>query len=334
MCTYNRAALCSLGLIVLACGDPATQPSATPESVQSSQLLSTAVTGTWRLMPPLVPARASMAAAVSDKSIVVVGGWIFGGILRRVDAYNVETRTWTQLRSLPEPRVGHGATTINGKIYVAGGSTTLENGNSVPHNSLFVYDPGTNTWTRKADMLRPVYRSLQAAVRGRLYVYADGSFFAYSPRIDKWVKLPPPPSRHDLGVMAAVDGKLYLTAGLTQATGYALNHELDVYDPATKSWTIKRPIKLNDGLMVATTLHGKLWVTSGPTDVVTPPDGQVIYRGVQVYDPVSDQWNDGPLMLRASRDGAAAVAGGKLFVIGGTDLGYVTSVVQALSTSY
>jgi N-acetylneuraminic acid mutarotase len=330
MHTYTPAALCGLGLIVLACGEPVTQPSAVSESTQSSQ---TAVTGTWRLTRRLVPARAGIAAAVSDKSIVVVGGWIFGGMLKRVDAYNVETRTWTELRSLPQPRFGHGATTINGKIYVAGGSTRLENGNSVPHNSLFVYNPGANTWTRKADMPQPVYRSLQAAVLGRLYVYAgeEGTFFAYSPRTDKWVTLRPPPSRHNLGVMAAVDGKLYLTGGLRQGTANVSNTELDVYDPATKSWTIKQPIRLNDSYMVATTLHRKLWVASSPGDVV---DGYVIYRSVQVYDPVSDQWNDGPPMLSDSRDGAAVVAGGRLYVIGGTNRGYVTSVVQALSTSY
>jgi N-acetylneuraminic acid mutarotase len=283
-----------------------------------------------------------MAASVTDKSIVVIGGWLFDKNLSRVDAYDVETRTWHQLRPLPAPRVMAGATTINGKIYVAGGESRIEDradphyGDPVLHKSLFVYDPGTNTWTRKADMPRPGW-ALQAAVLGRLYVYVDGSFFAYSPRIDRWVTLQPPPSRHDVGVMAEVMGKVYLTSGMTQATVNADNGELDVYDPATRAWTVKSPMRLPSPFMTATSLHNKLWVTSGPSEFVSTPDfeGYVSNRGVEIYDPVSDQWHEGPLMLKHSRQGASVYVGGRLYVLGGTDMdGRVTSVVQALSTPY
>jgi hypothetical protein len=293
-------------------------------------------------MPYLVPARGGMAASVTDKSIVVIGGWVFGKILRRVDAYDLETRTWRRLRPLPEPRVMAGATTIHGKIYVAGGESQIDDpadprfGDRVFHKSLFVYDPGTDTWSRKADMPRPGW-ALQAAVLGRLYVYVNGSFFAYSPRIDRWVTLRPPPSRHDLGVMAEVGGKVCLTSGITEATANADNGELDVYDPATGAWTVKSPMRLPSTFMTATRMHGKLWVTSGPSDFVARPDfhGYTKNRGVQVYDPLSDQWTDGPPMLKSSRQGASVYAGGRLYVLGGTDTdGYVTGVVQALSTSY
>jgi N-acetylneuraminic acid mutarotase len=343
MWTYkHRIALCCLGVTVLACGEPATQPTESSESVPATPLLSTAVTGTWRLMPSLVPARAGIAASVTDKSIVVVGGYVFGKILSRVDAYNVETRTWRRLRPLPEPRRLTGATTINGKIYVAGGMSVIDDpadphyAEAVVHKSLFVYDPETNTWTRKADMPRPGV-ALQAAVLGRLYAYVDGSFLAYSPRIDRWVRLQPPPSRHDFGVMAAAGGKVYLTSGLTQATVNPYNKELDVYDPATRAWTVKSPMRLAAAFMTATPIHGKLWLTSGPSEFVTTPDGQLYLsnRDVQVYDPVSDQWKDGPLMLKDSKEGASVYVGGRLYVLGGTDMdGHVTSVVQALSASY
>lgn len=343
MWTYaHRVALSCLGLTVLACGEPVTQPNESSESVQPTPALSTTVPGTWRLMPSLVPARGGMAASVTGRSIVVIGGWLFGKNLRRVDAYNVETRTWRQLRPLPEPRVMAGATTINGKIYVAGGESRIEDpadphyGDPVVHKSLFVYDPGTNTWTRKADMPQPGW-ALQAAVLGRLYVYVDGSFFAYSPPTDRWVRLQPPPSRHDIGVMAEVGGKVYLTSGMTQATVNADNGELDVYDPATRAWTVKSSMRLPSAFMTATSIHGKLWLTSSPSELVTTPDAQYYLsnRGVQVYDPVSDRWNDGPLMLKDSRQGASVYVGGRLYVLGGMDMeGHVTSVVQALSTSW
>jgi hypothetical protein len=63
MLTYKRiSAVCSLGLVVAACGEPSTQPDTTTTSLQATPLLSTPVTGTWRKMPSIVPARAEMAA--------------------------------------------------------------------------------------------------------------------------------------------------------------------------------------------------------------------------------------------------------------------------------
>lgn len=338
-CTRRTALIC-LGVTVLGCGDPVTQPNESSEPLQSTPALSTTITGTWRLMPYLVPARAGLAASVTDKSIVVVGGWVIGKVLSRVDAYNVETRTWRRLRSLPEPRWVTGATTINGKIYVAGGVSAVEDpsdpryGQTLVHKSLFVYDPATDTWTRKADMPRAGL-TLQAAVLGRLYAYVDGAFLAYSPRIDQWVRLQPPPTRHDDGVMAAAGGKVYLTSGLTQATVNPHNKELDVYDPATGTWTVKSPMRLAAAFMTATPIHGKLWLTSGPSEFVTTPEGQhyLSNRGVQVYDPDTDRWMDGPLMLKDSGYGTSVYVGGRLYVLGGVDIeGRVIGVVQALSS--
>ena len=58
MLTYtHRAALCSLGLTVLACGDPATQPDTSRASVASSPLPSTEAAGAFleRAMPLIIP---------------------------------------------------------------------------------------------------------------------------------------------------------------------------------------------------------------------------------------------------------------------------------------
>jgi N-acetylneuraminic acid mutarotase len=330
------AALCSLGFSIAACGDQPTQPIIGRQLAESPSIVSDTVPGRWTLMPSIVPARANMAAAVSDKSIVVVGGAVTGRILNRVDAYNVETQRWTQLAPLPERRVFHGATTIHGKIYVAGGSSLVTDpaspryGDPIPHKTLFVYDAVTNTWSRKADLPHPVFQAMQAGLLGRLYVYAadgpDNYFLAYSPDLDKWSSLPLPPSEHSVGIIAALQGKLYLANGLTKQG--SLNSELDVYDPSTRKWSVKRPMLRADGGAVAATFHGKLWVASNE-------EAYLSARDLEVYDPLTDEWKQGPLMLRNSRWGASAWAGGKFFVIGGYgDEGALTGVVQAFSTPY
>lgn len=325
MWTYARfAALCSLGLPLVSCGDPSTQPNASPELEQSTWFLSTEVPGTWRKMPSIVPARGEMGAAVSDKSIVVVGGHGNDNLaMSRVDAYNVETRTWTPLKALPRPRYGNGATTINGRIYVAGGRSTDNPVVPAPQKTLFVYDPVTDTWTRKADVPQPVYVSMQAGLLGKLYVYrgeAGDHFWSYSPRTDRWGSLPLPPTRHISGVLTALGGKLYLISGYPQSFWDPPNAEVDVYDPATKSWSIKQPMLHAGPGMVAVTFHGKLWVAGGGI--------------VQVYDPATDVWKYGPSMLNSSAWGSGAYAGGRFFVIGGFDDSRATSMVQAFSTAY
>ena len=70
---------------------------------------------------------------------------------------------------------------------------------------------------------------------------------------------------------------------------------------------------------------------------MTTPEGQryLSNRDVQVYDPETDQWTDGPLMLKDSGYGTSVYVGGRLYVLGGVDMeGRVIGVVQALSSSW
>jgi N-acetylneuraminic acid mutarotase len=340
------AALGSFALALAACGGDPAGPSTMPETSRASSLGS--VGGIWRQQPSLLPARRWAAATVSGKSILVIGGEVNGevGSSSRVDAYNVETRKWTRLAPLPEGRMWHDATTIGGKVYVAGGENeSIIDGvpTGTPTHTLFVYDPGTNSWSRKADLpVKGTQIVHQAAVSGVLYVYTDNDhFWKYSPWLDKWTALPLPPSPHGDGMMKAIGGKLYLTGGIRfTGTRWEYNPELDVYEPATRTWTVKSPLpaaysSLDHGA-VAASFRGKLWVAGGAAD----PSGPLYNapaRETYAYDPLTDTWVSGPPMLRATMNAAGAWAGGKFYVFGGndsSDLTQVTGFVQALSTSY
>jgi hypothetical protein len=335
------AVLCSFAIALAACGNDSTAPSTMPGTSQANSLATFG--GVWRQQPSMVRGRRWAAASVSGKSILVIGGEVNGeyGSSRRVDAYNVETRTWTRLAPLPEGRIWHDATTINGKVYVAGGENeAIIDGipTGTPTAKLFVYDPATNTWSRKADLPTRVQIVSQARVSGALYVYTDNDhFWKYNQWLDKWISLPLPPSAHYGGFMRAVGDKIYLTGGrkITDA-GWEYNPELDVYDPATWTWTVKSPLPaayndLDDGAFAAS-FRGKLWVGGGALE-----DNGVPASSLYVYDPLTDTWAAGPTMLRPTKNAAAAYTGGKLFVFGGNnsiDLRQASSFVEALSTSY
>jgi len=333
------AALCSFGIALAACGDEPAAPSGTPERAlaEASSLLTT-VSGTWRQQPSIAPARRWPAATVSDKAVVVIGGMINDVTTRRVDAYNVETKTWSRLAPLPESRMWHNATTINGKIYVAGGENeAVIDGvpTGTPTKTLFVYDPATDTWSRKADLPTRVQIVRQAGLLGKLYVYEhNDNFWRYNPKLDRWTSLPLPPSQHLDGVMSAVGDKIYLTGGSKYVDRYPYweyNTELDVYDPATRTWSVKSPLPAAYNSSVAASFHGKLWVAGGESNNYQP------VSDLYGYDPLTDTWAAGPSMLRTTMNAAAAWAGGKFFVIGGmnsSNLLQASSFVEALTTSY
>lgn len=337
-CVTAISVLC---ITLVACGDPSaaapTEPGTTASTLSTGAAASSALTfnGTWRTHPSLLPARWRSAADRLGKSIIVVGGLSGDGALRRVDTYNVETRTWTALKSLPVPLYDAiGATAIHGKLYVAGGKSATED----CLKTLFVYDPVTNSWTRKADMPLKGCHGVQANILGQLYVYTlyTGSpqeprlFASYNPLTNKWVRRPIPEGVYQsYPVGGTINDRFYLTGGINTAGQF--NRGLEVYDPATRMWTRKSPMPTGRDNAFAEVFHGKLFVAGG----TLARNGLAVATDVlEAYDPLTDTWATGPSMLAPRRHGASAWAGGKFFAIDGVTSGPISSRVEALSTTY
>jgi N-acetylneuraminic acid mutarotase len=330
--------ICGLCTTLAACGDPSAPGTLALGGPSADATVSALTfTGTWRTMPSLLPARWRHAADVLGNSIVVVGGLSGSELeaLSRVDAYNVETRTWTALKSLPIPLYDvNGATPIHGKLYVTGGRSGP---NDSPRKTLYVYDPATNSWSRKADMPLRGSVGVQANVLGQLYVYTfpqsppDIKLFAsYNPKTDKWVRRPLPKGLHfAYPVAGAINGKFYLTSG--EAYSGLSDRELEVYDPVTRTWTTKSPMPTARAVASAAVVHGKLFVAGG---VVNQNGLAVSTDVVEGYDPLTDTWATGPSLPTPRGHAASAWAGGKFFVIDGIRGGPLTSQVEALSTTY
>jgi N-acetylneuraminic acid mutarotase len=237
---------------------------------------------------------------------------------------------------LPEPRTRlQGATTIKGKLYVAGGAS-FNNGDSVK-TTLFVYDPTTDTWSRRADTPFWPCGGVQANISGKLYVYNScdyGDFFVYDPRTDKWRALPKmqwtdAPFGSPVG--DAINGKFYLTGG---TDGYNRSNLLHVYDPATGTWTRKRSMPTGREGAYAAEFHGKLFVAGG---LVRSSTGTLsVTNKVEAYDPVTDTWAEGPPLPTPRAFGGSAWAGGRFYTVGGIvdGLNDASSKVEAMSTSY
>ena len=306
---------------VAACGDTSTEPTQPAEPTPGGA--ESAVAGNrWITRANLPTSRHSLAVATvtnaAGRSIV----YAIGGAtttypvtpVRKVTAYNVATNTWTDRRPLPVPLAwSNGAGVINGKIYVSGGFTV--GGDASPIRALYVYDPGTNSWTRKRDLPAigsPSHRwtvggyGVTGVIKHKLYVvtecvsttYTEEGFcegdltgprlFRYDPVTDRWVTLAPPfPAatgydNHVSGLAGGIlGGQFYLMGGDLNGG------RLSVYDPATNRWTPRTPLELTRYGVATAVLGNKLYGMGGSRW----RNGEWELLDITiVYDPVTDLW--------------------------------------------
>ncbi len=163
-------------------------------------------------------------AAINDK-IFVIGG-IRGPLsnldwegLNKIEVYDTENDTWTQLADMPTKRWGCSATAANGKIYVFGGTSL-----GGPYASIEIYDPQTNSWTTSYNyMPTPRYCLTSCILDSIIYVIGgwyssgDGPIYdkveVYNPISDEWRTDSPLPSKLAVLACTVIDGKIYVYGG-------------------------------------------------------------------------------------------------------------------------
>ena len=105
----------------------------------------------WTALAPIpVPHAQSRGTAVGT-NIYVPGGFnsvSFGGPLDTMQIYNTTTNTWSSGMTLPAARSGVATATFNGLVYVIAGYNPVGTG----HNDVYIYNPGTNSYTIGAPM--------------------------------------------------------------------------------------------------------------------------------------------------------------------------------------
>lgn len=333
----SRAAILALSSFVLAaCGEETTGPSPAP----ASGLMAAVTSNSWITRAAMLTTRTDLAVATvpnaAGQSIVyTIGGRNPNGTpLKSLALYNVATNTWSFGRALPVALAwSNGAGVINGKIYISGGFSDYNQ--YLLSNALYMYDPATNTWTRKHDMPSvegPFHdfnyvgaQGVTGVINGKLYVvtacystnepwpylsesgcYGSGvgpAFFRYNPATDRWVTLPSPPWGQGAGSPfqgGVIGGKFYVMGGSL----YDHSSRLAAYDPATNQWTTKNALGLARPGAATTVLGGKLYVFGGRRFNATLDAYETLNKTI-VYDPTTNLWT-GRAPMPSSRTGIAA----------------------------
>jgi N-acetylneuraminic acid mutarotase len=136
---------------------------------------------------------------------------------------------------------------INGKLYVLPGAC---NGNGYPN---------------------PGYCAVEETRR----------FYRYDPATNGWVTRPQAPHFHRRGAAGVIDGKLYVVGGF--GSSFAPVADLDVYDPATKTWRSRASIPLG-GAASGAVIGGRFYV------VVQHFNGSTPDHHLYSYNPTTNEW--------------------------------------------
>ena len=228
--------------------------------------------------------------------------------------------TWQLLAPMPTPRFSGALGAIGGKLYAFSAHPGVNS--NVP--SLEVFDPAANTWTTRTPS--PFSRSvLGSAVVGNSLYVLGGCFNSdcrigltnlvevYDSTTDTWTTLAPMPTSRSSPAVGVIDGKIYVAGGATVCPPCEPQPAaLEVFDPATNTWSTKAPIPTPRELAAGAGVNGKLYVIGGfvrPANVNT--------NLVEIYDPATDTWTSGAPMPTARGQIASAVIDGLIHVVGG-----------------
>jgi N-acetylneuraminic acid mutarotase len=303
----KQLSLAGVAGLVLACqGSPDLGPDSSPEPVASTGVDALVASNTWSTKAPMPFGRSFLGAAANNGILYAVGGGFRdqNGNPRpstNLQAYDLRTNTWSARKPLPVAWAwGDGASFINGRLYITGNS-----------KALYVYDPATDRWTRKADMPQAVFYGSQGVIAGRLYVYAPaGALLRYDPATNTWTKRAPPPLIHgEMAAAGVIGGKLYVAGGAFQYDPLA---NVYAYDPVANAWSARAPMPKALFGMASAVIDKKLYVAGG--DQCFSCDG---LRTLYVYDPVTNSWTVKSPMPAGHFAAAGAVAQGQLYVVGG-----------------
>lgn len=231
------------------------------------------------------------------------------------------TLQWTERTVMPTPRAYFGITTYDGKIYAIGGEYSLAPA-APGTDKVEVYNPGTNTWATKANMLTP--RTSLATVlanNGKIYAIGGsdgnnpvGTVEEYDPNTDTWTSranLPSP--RAALGASLGSDGKIYVVGGISLSESQT--NTVYAYDPDTDTWTTRASMPTpRSYLAVTADSAGKIYAIGGIDFSGQYCSGRCV--AVEAYDPDTDTWTTKANLPSGISQVGVTTYGNKIYIMG------------------
>jgi len=257
-------------------------------------------TDIWTRKTPMPTPRYGHAACVVNNKIYVLGGSrTTPGFLVTVEEYDPATDTWTRKADMPTRRTFLCACVVNGKIYAIGGRAASDPPDPGP-STLEVYDPVTDTWTKRGDM--PIRRASAAAcvVDGKIYVIGGvledthgaplSTVNEYDPAIDIWTSKADMPTARLFLSTSSVNGKIYAFGGAVY--GGPVLSTVEEYYPVTDTWTTKPQMPTRRAMLSTSVVNNRVYALGG-TDLWYPWTGISAVEEYDLTPPPPDFNSDG-----------------------------------------
>ena len=297
----------------------------------------------WMSRTDMPTARFNFGTCVVDGKVFAIGGAVekFGErAIATVEMYNPKTDTWERKADMPTARAGAATWVVDGKIYAIGGAKTQKYevgpGWGYSHQllpTIEMYDPVTDTWVQKADMLVARTSHSSCIVDGKIYIIggvaADREEWRldrvdiYDPATDTWTKGKSMNHARCSAAVSVVDGKIYVMGGvgwpqIPNHPGPFLS-SVEVFDPKHNQWTEITEMSAPKAGHTASVIDGKIYVIGGGFQ----GDGQFEYFStVEVYDPETDRWTQEPDMPIGKWAHRAEVINEDIYTFGGNSAAF------------
>ena len=233
--------------------------------------------------------------------------------------------TWTVKQKMPVALLDPRGAELGGKLYAVAGK---DHGRHPPAHAVHLQSRPPNAWSQGPD-LPTAYPAVEnpgvASYNGKLYVFG-GSTAAFSGAVDERSGLRPGHEPvDDAGVdddRAAADqrpkclnGKIYVVGGMDN-NGASLN-SVEVYDPATNTWSTAPSMAERRDNPGSAVLGGKLYVFGGRTRNADGTEVNGTLASVEMFDPATNAWTSRAPMPTGRRTMVTGYLNGRAQLIGG-----------------
>lgn len=285
----------------------------------------------WEVISQLPTRRSGFSTAVVDGKIYIIGGTLLenrktGPLgLSTVEVYDPENNIWRRVADMPTPRTGSEAAVVDGKIYVVGGYAAIDR---FVRNSKFpkvveVYDPQTDTWQRKQDILQSRSSFGIGVVHKKIYVIGGANLRenpwrldhveVYDPDTDSWQKRANLSTERSGFETAVVDDSIYVFGGKGWPPVFnKCLSTIEVYQPKINRWRKKADIPTLKTGFSTVVVAGKIYLIGGHGGVAF----EEYLTTVEVYNPRTERWQESTPMPTGNTPLGVAAINGKIYMLG------------------
>jgi N-acetylneuraminic acid mutarotase len=264
----------------------------------------------WKKGKPANHEFQSNLAFSEGNKVYTVGGPNNGAF----ESYDIKTKKWTTLPSIPVPVSYASGVLSDHHIYVFGGIDS-----SLNYTDLIqTFDLIQNRWTSSGKLEHATCRSAAVVVDGKIYLIGgmtgkddnhavnSSKIEIYNPVSGHWkTKKDMPTSRHGHSVVS-VNNKIIVAGGFTAAGETELVEE---YDSVKDEWARKADLPYPNGFFGLIAMGDKIYALGGRLyDDLAP---------VIKYDINADQWTQVSTMPEFRNRFGVAVIGKYVYLIGG-----------------